>query len=337
MWLRERRIGLINFMERAVFLICLILVPCFSQAQEKIKFPVGASSKTLGYSPLWVARKQGFFDQQGLDAQVVLLRGTPQAVQALVGGSLYVTSGGPETFIEVSERGVETVFIGGIINGLSHFIMGGKNVKTYEDLRGATLGASSLTGGTATALKQALKAKGLEYPRDYRLLVIAGGSSANLAALSSGQIAATTVAVPLNFVAEEAGFNVIGRLADTISDYEQTALATKRSWAEKNRPLLVRFMKAMAQAHRWLYANKEPAVDFLVKEMNLKPAHARKGWEYYTENRIWHPDGDLNLEGMKFNIQIYGEQTQAKGPLPGPSKYVDQSYLNEALRQLDAR
>ena len=237
MWLRERRIGLINFMERTVLLICLILVPCFSQAQEKIKFPVGASSKTLGYSPLWVAWKQGFFDQQGLDAQVVLLRGTPQAVQALVGGSLYVTSGGPETFIEVSERGVETVFIGGIMNGLAHFVRGGKNVKTYEDLRGATLGASSLTGGTATALKQALKAKGLEYPRDYRLLVIAGGSSANLAALSSGQIAATTVAVPLNFVAEEAGFNVIGRLADTISDYEQTALAAKRSWAEKNRPL----------------------------------------------------------------------------------------------------
>ena len=52
--------------------------------------------------------------------------------------------------------------------------------------------------------------------------------------------------------------------------------------------------------------------------MNLKPAHARKGWEYYTENRIWHPDGDLNLAGMKLNIQIYGEQTQAKGPLPGP-------------------
>jgi len=34
-------------------------------------------------------------------------------------------------------------------------------------------------------------------------------------------------------------------------------------------------MKAMIEAHRWLYANKEPAVDFLVKEMNLKPAYAR--------------------------------------------------------------
>lgn len=323
-----------KFLSAAVISLTLFLLVPAPDAQEKIKFPVGASSKTLGYSPLWVAWKQGFFDQQGLDGQVILLRGTPQAIQALVGGSLYVTSGGPEAFIEVSERGVDTVFIGGIINGLSHFIMGGKNYKTYEDLRGATLGASSLTGGTVTALKQALKAKGLEYPRDYSLRIIGGGSSANLAALTSGQIAATTVAIPLNFVAEEAGLNVIGRLVDVISDYQQTALATKRSWAEKNRPLMVRFMKAMVQAHRWLYTNREPAIDFLIKEMKLKPDHAHRGWEYYTQNRIWHPEGDINMEGMKFNMQIYADQARIQGPPPNPARYVDQSYLKEALKEL---
>jgi ABC-type nitrate/sulfonate/bicarbonate transport system substrate-binding protein len=56
--------------------------PC--RSQEKVKFPIAASSKTLGYGPLWVAWKHGFFDQQGLDAQVILLRGTPPSVQALV-------------------------------------------------------------------------------------------------------------------------------------------------------------------------------------------------------------------------------------------------------------
>ncbi|MBI2231372.1 MAG: hypothetical protein HYU46_20025 [Deltaproteobacteria bacterium] len=52
-------------------------------------------------------------------------------------------------------------------------------------------------------MKQVLKTKGREVPRDYKILVIAGGSSANPAVLASGQIAATTIAVPLNFVAEE--------------------------------------------------------------------------------------------------------------------------------------
>ena len=88
----------------------------------------------------------------------------------------------------------------------------------------------------------------------------------------------------------------------------------------------------MVLAMRWVFENKEPAIDFLTKEMKLKPAHARKGWEYYTANRIWYPDSDINTEGVKTLIQIYGEQGQLKGPLPSPARYVDQTYLKDALK-----
>ena len=125
-----------------------------------------------------------------------------------------------------------------------------------------------------------------------------GGTVDLFAALSSGQIAAAPLAVPLNFAAEEAGFNVIGWYRDVLPNYQLTALTVRRSWAEANRPLLIRFVKGMILAMRWVYENKEPAIDFLAKEMKLKPAHARKGWEYYTANRIWYPDADVNTEGV---------------------------------------
>jgi NitT/TauT family transport system substrate-binding protein len=300
--------------------------------QEKPKIFLGASSKTLGYSPLWVASKKGFFEQQGLDVQLVLLRGVPMTVQALAAGSLHFGSGGPEPYIEASERGLDFIVIGGIINGIAQFLVAGKNYKTYEDLRGATFGTASLTGGTITALREALKLKGLEYPRDYKLLIIAGGSSANLAALQSGQIAASTVAVPLNFAAEESGLNVIGRLSEGIPHFQTNAFVARRSWAEKNRPTMVRFMKAMVLTLRWMHGNPDAAVEFLSKEMQLKPLHARKGWEFYTQTRFWPPDGDVTLEGLKNNIRFYADQTGAKGPLPDASKYVDRSYLLEALK-----
>jgi len=304
-------------------------------AQEKSKLFVGASSKTLGYSPLWVATKKGFFDQQGLDVQLVLLRGVPMTLQALAAGSLHFGSGGPEPYIEASERGLDFVVTGGIINGMAQFLIAGRNYKTYEDIRGATFGTSSLSGGIITALKEALKLKGLEYPRDYKLLVIAGGSSANLAALQSGQIAATTVAVPLNYAAEESGLNIIGRLSEGIPHFQTNALVTRRAWAEKNRPLAIRFMKAMLLTFRWMFQNPDAAVEFLSKEMQLKPMHARKGWEFYTQNRFWPPDGDVTIEGLKNNIRIYAEQSGTKGPLPNASRYIDQSYLRDALREIE--
>jgi NitT/TauT family transport system substrate-binding protein len=321
----------------ALALLTVVLCCAPAHGQEKTRIVLGASSKTLGYSPLWVATKKGFFDQQGIDAQLVLLRGVPMTVQALAANSLHFGSGGPEPYIEASERGLDFVVTGGIINGIAQFLIAAKNYKTYEDLRGATFGTASLTGGTITALREALKLKGLEYPRDYKLLVIAGGSSANLAALQSGQIAATTVAVPLNYAAEESGLNVIGRLSDGIPHFQTNALVVRRSWAEKNRPLMVRFMKAMALTFRWMFENRDAAVQFLSNEMKLKPVHALKGWEFYTQSRFWPPDGDVTLEGMKNNIRIYADQTGAKGPLPDAGKYVDQSYLREALKEIDKK
>jgi ABC-type nitrate/sulfonate/bicarbonate transport system substrate-binding protein len=216
-----------------MMLLATVLVVSISIAQEKPKIYLGASSKTLGYSPLWVATKKGFFEQQGLDVELVLLRGMPMTVQALAAGSLHFGSGGPEPYIEATERGLDFVITGGVINGTAQFIIAGKNYKSYEDLRGATFGTASLSGGTITALREALKVKGLEYPRDYKLLIVAGGSSANLAALQSGQIAATTVAVPLNYAAVEAGFNIIGRIIDGVPDFQTNVIATRRSWGGK--------------------------------------------------------------------------------------------------------
>jgi NitT/TauT family transport system substrate-binding protein len=327
-------------LSRAGFSIASLVFVLFSSsitAQEKPKIFLGASSKTLGYSPLWVGTKKGFFEQQGLDVQLVLLRGMPMTVQALSAGSLHVGSGGAEPYIDASERGLDFILTGGVINGTAQFIIAAKNIKTYEDLRGATFGTASLTGGTITVLREALRLKGLEYPRDYKLLIIAGGSATNLAALQSGQINATTVAVPLNYAAEEAGFNIVGKLSDGVPYFQTNVIATRRSWAEKNRPVMVRFMRAMVQSLRWLHENREAAIDFLAKEMQLKPIHARRGWEFYTQNRFWPPDGEVTMEGLKYNIRIYAEQTSVKGPLPEPAKYVDQSYLNEALAGLGKR
>ncbi len=330
-------VSMVSRLIGAMILVVATLQAAPLTAQDKPKIFVGPASKTLGYSPLWVGWRKGFFEQQGLDVQVVVLRGMPMVVQALAAGSIQFGCGGPEPFMEASDRGLDFIVTGGVINGMTAAIVAGKKYKSFEDLRGTTVGSSALTGGTVVAFREALRQKGLEYPRDYKILVVAGGSPGNLAALQSGQISATTVAVPLNFAAEELGFNTLGRLLDAVPQFQSSALATRRSWAEKNRPLMVRFMKGMVQSLRWMHNNKDATVEFLTKEIQLKPALALKGWEYYTQNRIWPYDGEPNIEGMKQNIRVYYEQTGAKTPVPDVFKFVEISYLNEALKELGKR
>ena len=319
----------------SAFLLVLLL-PVSGFGQERIKFPVGVSSKVLGYGHLWAPWRLKYFEREGLDVEVVLMRGTAPAVQAMIAGSIsagLVANDGP---IAAVEQGMDLAMIAAS-SKITHMLIGGKNYKTYEDLRGATIGASTLTSGTAFVLRRALKTKGLEYPRDYKLLNV-GGTGSSFAALGAGQIAAAMQAVPNAFRgAQEAGFNVIGRIADIFPNYLLSAYSVRRSWAEKNRPQVVRFLKAVLLAKKWFEQDKKAAVEFLAERVSTYAEPRRRGLDYYLTYQAWPPELDIDMDGLKSVVDIYAEQTGMKGPLPNPEKYVDMSYLRQALKELGWR
>lgn len=321
---------------RAIFCVIvsvtmLLAAPCL--AQEKVRFPIGESSKTLSYGPLWIAGKMGFFDREGLDVPIVTMRGSPLTIQALTADSIYVASATVDTLISAYERGADITMIGGLINGLGLSMISGTKYKSYADLRGTTIGTQTLTSGTGFALRLVLKVHGLEYPRDYKLLNI-GGAADRYQALTSGQISSAPVGVPLDLVAKQQGFNVIGYFSDDLPNYQFNVYIVKRPWAEKNRPLLVRFMKAMALSMRWLFDNREAACAYLTKEMAISAEHCRHGVDYNIKSGIWDRNANLNVEGVRTLIKITAEQGVLKEPLPQPSKYIDPSYLKQALAEI---
>ena len=323
--------GLIMARAAAIVLFAFMFVaPC--AAQEKFRFPIAESSKTLSYGPLWVASKMGYFQREGLDVPIVTMRGSPLTIQALTADSIYIANATVDTLINAYEKGADITMIGGLINGLGLSMIGGKNYKTYADLRGTTIGTQTLTSGTGFALRLVLKVHGMEYPRDYKLLNI-GGASDRYQALTSGQISSAPVGVPLDLVAKQQGFNIIGYFADDQPNFQFNVYIVKRSWAEKNRPLVVRFMKAMVGTMRWMMDNRDAACAYLSKEMAISVEHCRYASDYNWKSRIWDRNADLNVEGVRTLIKITAEQGVLKEPLPQPSKYMDQSYLKQALAE----
>ena len=93
-------------------------------------------------------------------------------------------------------------------------------------------------------------------------------------------------------------------------------------------------MKAMASTMRWMWDNREIACAYLSKEMAISVEHCRYASDYNWKNRIWDRNADLNVEGVRTLIKITAEQGILKEPLPEPSKYIDSSYLKQALAEL---
>jgi NitT/TauT family transport system substrate-binding protein len=312
-------------------MLCLFAVRL--DAQDKFRFPIGESSKTLSYGPLWVAAKMGFFEKEGLDVPIVTMRGSPLTIQALTADSIYVANATVDTLINAYEKGADITMIGGLINGLGLSMIGAKPYKTYADLRGTTIGSQTLTSGTGFALRLVMKVHGLEYPRDYKLLNI-GSAPDRFKALAAGQISSAPVGVPLDLVAKEQGFNIIGYFADDQPNFQFNVYVVKRSWAEKNRPVMVRFMKSMVASMRWMADNRDAACAYLTKEMSISMEHCRHASDYNWKNRIWDRDAGLNIEGVRTLINLTADQGVLKEPLPPPTKYIDQSYLKQAMAEL---
>ena len=117
----------------AVAWLVILTLPNVIVAQDRVKFPVGVGTKTLGTGLIWLATKKGFFDEFNLDVQPVLLRGTPVAVQALVGESLYLTMGSADAMASAAVGGADLVSVAGVINGLTQAIVAGKKYKSFKE------------------------------------------------------------------------------------------------------------------------------------------------------------------------------------------------------------
>jgi NitT/TauT family transport system substrate-binding protein len=316
-----------------VFLLSvLIFLPYSARAQ---RLTAGYVSKDLNYLPFFVGLKKGFYSKEGIQVELVSIGRADVQLQALVAGELHFANINADSIIIWDERTNGNLKVAaGSSNAASYLLIGAKNIKKLDDLKGQRLGVASLTGGATSILLSYMKSKGFVYPRDYSLSIIAGGTPARLSALETHAIAGAVLGIPFADIAIDKGFPKLGDTMEVISNYQFNNVNINPSWAEKNRPAVIKFLKGHIQSLRWIYDQPADAADFVTKEFGLQAAYARRGIDYYTKNKVYAINGDVTLSGLKVNIAVQAQDGIIKGPQPPPEKYIDLSYLREAQKEL---
>jgi NitT/TauT family transport system substrate-binding protein len=295
---------------------------------------VGITSKTLFFMPYYVGQKKGFYAAENIRIEPVLIGRSDVQLAALLAGELQIGSLNADATIVINEKGGNLKVIAGVDNSAPYILVGGKAYKKIDDLKGARIGVSALRGGATSILLDYLKSKGLVHPRDFSMVVISGGTAARLTALESGAIAGGVLGIPYSDIAVDQGFNRLGDTLELIPTYQFNAVTINPTWAEKNRALVVRFLKAHIRSLRWIYEHSDQAAEFFTQEMGVKPPYARRGVDYFTKNKIFPIDGAVTLDGLKMNIEVQARDGVLKEPLPSPERYVDLSYLKQAQKEL---
>src|SRR5436190_14835898 len=218
-----------------IILVILLLAPAaFGYAQERRKIHISNASLSYSALPLLAAKEWKFFQDQGLDVEIILMR-SAAAAAALASGDLDYQSGIGPASVSATLSGVDSRALWSSTNHITYWLMAKPEYKTVQDLRRKKIGVTGLGGTSHLALSWALEKSGLG-PKDYAAVSVPGGNLVQ--SLESGFFDAAALNPPTMFFAQRRGFH---RLLDIGSMVEMASGGlTARSRTIRSRPDEVR-------------------------------------------------------------------------------------------------
>jgi NitT/TauT family transport system substrate-binding protein len=295
---------------------------------------VGGGAVGFNWLPVIAAERQGFFARHGLTIEVKRLGAVDKVTAAVRAGELDIAVTPPEGAIRDYASGGNLRIIAGNVNRLPLSLIANPRIRRIEDLRGARLGTSSLTEGTALYTMEVLRQHGLRYPGDYEFAVV-GVHPARWRALQEGTIDAAVQLIPLNFVAEDAGYANLGEVTDYIPEIVFTAFIVDRVAAERQRSRIVAFLRAVIAGTRWIY---DPAHDdvllALTKELTqAEGKYGRQALDYMRAKQAFSADLSIPDAAFAKSIELMHKAGLADDRLLANAQAVrDDSYRLAALR-----
>src|ERR1700747_1078829 len=125
-------------------LTVFLLLPVLSHAQEKKSLRIVFVSLSWNNQlPFRIAIAKGFFKDQGLTVEPIFVRGGPTALAALISGDVdFASIGGAQAAMRSRAKGLDVHIIASQSNFTNSTLLGSKQAKSVEDLRGKIIGVT---------------------------------------------------------------------------------------------------------------------------------------------------------------------------------------------------
>ncbi len=298
-----------------------------------VRLRIAAGGIGFNFLPVYVAERQGFFAGNGIETETTLLPSVDKATAAIKDGAADIAITPPEGAIRDAVAGGNLRVVAGNVNRLPLSLIAHARFNRVEDLKGAVLGTSSLTEGTALYTMEVLRRHGLNFPGDYTFNVV-GLHPARWKALQEGTIDAAVQLIPLNFIAEDAGFRNLGEVTDYIPEIAFTTIIVDKRWAETNRTTIVDFLRALIQATAWMNdgANDTALLALMAEVIHADGKYGRLSLDYMREKLVFPHDLSIPEAAFAKTVELMQKAGFSSADAVRAHTVLDESYRREAAK-----
>ena len=250
-----------------------LAIPALRTARAATPITLGYTA-TLGFMGAFIAKDRGFFTQQGLDVNLVLIALNSNIPAAIMGGSVQIGGPTPTVMIQADDGGLDLVVVSGCSgvdttgkkDGL--FARKGSGIAGPKDCVGKKLGVPGLNAYFHVLMRKWLADAGVDWNR-VTFIETPFTQSADI--LRSGAVDAVATGEPFStrIVNEGIGTLVVTPGEIVPAGTSSIWFAAGRDWAAANRPAVDGFRRAIVQAVQFLADDPQGARESAGKFIKL--------------------------------------------------------------------
>jgi ABC-type nitrate/sulfonate/bicarbonate transport system substrate-binding protein len=304
------------------------------------------NQRAIQYSPYYIADYVGYFEDEGLDVEIVIVSGSSATVQQIVAGNVDIGHpSGPAVAQGVSQGNcLKQFYSDGYANVFGLASPESTGIQSLADLRGTTVGISEPGGGEVPLVRAILAGAGLSEGTDYELLAIGEGGALTFEALSNGTAQAYSSSVFDVAAIEAAGIPLRQLMPDEFRYFPSTNMVVTCDYFDENSDTLVKFARAVAKAQLWRDTNQQGAKDitkFYEPELWEDAAIAEAFWAATIELNTpppalaGSPNGTNYRAGWDLYLQFASQGTEEEGALNADAVNLDELLTDELLSDIN--
>jgi ABC-type nitrate/sulfonate/bicarbonate transport system substrate-binding protein len=269
-----------NTMRLAVAILAALLIAGSAQAQSKLtKLRVGKSGGPLLLTLVELGQDADIWQKYGLDVTSIELAGEAKTMQALAAGAIDLGFGSG-IGMAFPVKGVPATAVAAVSNApnmLALVVPPNSPLKTVDDLKGKTIGVSTVGSLTEWVVKELSRQRGWGVGGIRPLPV--GTPTNAFAAMATGQIDGDVTGAGSAFTAEEAGkARVLLTFGTYIKTFHANVLYAANTLIAKDPQAITAFLKGWFASLAYAHAHEDQAIKVAAETEHLSLTAATKAY-----------------------------------------------------------
>lgn len=254
-----------------ILVVGIVLFKHFNVNDNKLKkVKVAEVTHSIFYAPQYVAHALGYFEEEGLDVEIILAAGADKVTAAVLSGDVEIGFCGSEATIYVYNNGEKDYLVtfAGLTKRDGSFIVSREKYDnfTLNNLKGKTIIGGRIGGMPEMTLEWTLKEAGLDVKSDLTI-----DTSIAFASMSGAFIGGTgdfvSLFEPNALQIEKQGYGyVVASLGELGGVVPYTAYNARKSYIEQNPDVIKSFTKATQKGLDYVHSHSSSEIaDVIIK------------------------------------------------------------------------